>query len=137
MTTTAGARTFGWKTLALLALVAGACGLSGPGGSPAFSTSPPSDTPWPSMAPSPATPSPSSAASTIPSDLSAAEVSTRNALTLVDGHPLYRTRYSGPYKSPAAALAPGSTADLDIGWACSLLAALADPDSRVYGRNFV
>jgi hypothetical protein len=110
-----------WKPLILLALVATAC--SGPSSASSAWT---------------ASPRPSAASSeAAPTVLSADEVSALDSLTLVDGYPLYTMQFhaSSDALSGAELPLPG-LARSDTSWWCSLFAALADPQSRVYGRNF-
>jgi hypothetical protein len=113
-------RSIGWKPLVLLALMATAC--SGPASSIAWT----------------ARPTPSAATSAAaPTGLSADEVSALDSLTMVDGYPLYTMRFhaSSDALSGADLPLPG-LARSDTSWWCSLFAALADPQNRVYGRNF-
>jgi len=77
-----------------------------------------------------------------PDGLSPEQAESLASLARVDDYPLYTMRYAGPYPRAAAELpvvagsrpqaSQGSGAD----WACSLFAALADPEQRLYGRNF-
>jgi len=55
------------------------------------------------------------------------------SLEQVDDYPLYTMRYHGAYVHRSTGLRGG---DQPSDWACSLLAALGDPDNRQYGRNF-
>jgi len=72
---------------------------------------------------------------------SPAEAATLLSLEQIDGHPLYTmNQYAGydyeNYEGPSAAgedISPNRDRDA---WACSLFAALADPESRLFGRNF-
>jgi hypothetical protein len=71
--------------------------------------------------------------------LSLHEITTLNSLRQVDDWPLYVMHYRGAYPP----LDGSSGADVDeslVGaapaWACSLFAALGDPSSLLYGRNF-
>jgi penicillin V acylase-like amidase (Ntn superfamily) len=57
---------------------------------------------------------------------------TFDSLEKVDDHPLYVMHYYEDYSTPAAVVR-GEAAP---GWTCSLFAALGDPQSTVYGRNF-
>jgi len=70
--------------------------------------------------------------------LSDAEVATLQSLEQVHDYPLYRMVYEGDF--PPVSQVPFSPqaiwASTGNPWACSLFAALADPESRVYGRNF-
>ena len=79
--------------------------------------------------------------------LSKEEVATLSSLEQVDDYPLYTMRYYGAYEERvtsaegvkawvrASLPSPDLTA-LSPAWACSLLAALGDADSMLYGRNF-
>lgn len=62
--------------------------------------------------------------------LSADNIATLGSLEKVDDYPLYVMRYSGSYQDYLNAPAPPQ------GFSCSLFAALGDPESRLYGRNF-
>lgn len=66
------------------------------------------------------------------------QLATLQSLEQVDDYPLYRMAYYGdfPPMSDVPASLGESWASTDGFWACSLFAALADPESRVYGRNF-
>jgi hypothetical protein len=86
--------------------------------------------------------------------LSPDEVATLDSLEQVDGYPLYTMHYYGPYAQaglPETLAGPGAPsggkASLSLpdpsavrarapGWACSLFAALGDPENRLFGRNF-
>lgn len=74
--------------------------------------------------------------------LSKQQVRTLSSLKQVDGFPLYTMRYFGTYESAAqrnAFVADSSHAEPEpypSPWACSLFAALADPGSQLFGRNF-
>jgi hypothetical protein len=72
------------------------------------------------------------------------EESTLSSLKKLDDHPLYIMQYQGAYEHRApldlsnSVETPGDgriLADRPA-WSCSLFAALGDPASRVYGRNF-
>lgn len=101
----------------------------------------------PALSPAPLSPSPSATSQTparLPapkaSALTPEEVATLESLRLVNDHPLYTMVYQGPYETLDATLdwvqlAP-SPAAAPSAWACSLFAALHDPDGLVYGRNF-
>jgi hypothetical protein len=77
-------------------------------------------------------------------DLSLPQAATLNSLHQVDDWPLYVMHYRGAYAQASAgeggdldevrALAAPSTAR--PAWACSLFAALGDPASSLFGRNF-
>lgn len=73
---------------------------------------------------------------TLPAGLTQAEFDTLNSLEQIAPFPLYTMQFYGDYETitaggPAlAAQSPAST------WACSLFAALHDPESRLFGRNF-
>jgi hypothetical protein len=80
----------------------------------------------------PGTPEP---AATVPPDddtsgLSADAAATLSSLEKVDEYPLYLMRYSGSYQDFLNHPVPPQ------GFSCSLFAALGDPESRLYGRNF-
>jgi hypothetical protein len=71
--------------------------------------------------------------------LSTDAIKTLQSLQLVDDHPLYSMTYYGNYdtSSRITGLPEIEPADpLPRAWACSLFAALADPDNLLYGRNF-
>ena len=64
-------------------------------------------------------------------DLTEAEIATLSTLEKVDDYPLYTMHYVGEYARHRAGTDPG-----DRAWACSLFAALGNPDDMQYGRNF-
>ncbi len=73
------------------------------------------------------------------------EVATLNSLEQLDDYPLYTLHYIGPYPKPStSSLSPElfeasyrvTPVACQIGWGCAIFAALGDPASRVYGRNF-
>lgn len=73
--------------------------------------------------------------------LSDAEAATLLSIEKVDDFPLYTMHhyaaydyeeFEGALPAMPVVMAPGS----QQAWACSLFAALADPDSRLFGRNF-
>lgn len=74
--------------------------------------------------------------------LSDEQVKTLSSLKKADDFPLYTMRYLDAYESVEHrdAIAVKSTHDDALGhtsaWACSLFAALAAPDGRLFGRNF-
>jgi hypothetical protein len=72
---------------------------------------------------------------TSPAGLSADQVATLQSLQQVDDYPLYTMHYVGAYEqlppAPSGAAGPGVSS-----WACSLFAALGDPEGMLYGRNF-
>jgi hypothetical protein len=72
-------------------------------------------------------PSPGPAGDTLADDT----VATLNSLEKVDDYPLYTMHYVGGYDRYRAGMDPG-----DRAWACSLFAAMGDPDDMQYGRNF-
>lgn len=71
-----------------------------------------------------------------PGALSADETATLSSLILVSDYPLYTMHYTGSYASYLAGLPTPSAAQATSSWACSLLAAFADPQNMLYGRNF-
>jgi hypothetical protein len=75
--------------------------------------------------------------------LSEKEIATLDSLEQVDDYPLYVMHYQGAYQRVAALPPPDEwlakqTPPLlsQPAWACSLFAALADPEAMVYGRSF-
>jgi hypothetical protein len=71
--------------------------------------------------------------------LSPDELATLNSLKQVDDYPLYTMHYYASYAQGPSAQPEGSgwaSSSLPAAWACSLLAALGDPESLLYGRNF-
>jgi hypothetical protein len=68
------------------------------------------------------------------------QAATLSSLRKVDGYPLYTMRYSGGSRSNdfSRSRQPQATkvATIDPTWACSLFAALGDPENRLFGRNF-
>jgi hypothetical protein len=92
---------------------------------------------------SPTPPTPVTSAYTADTEgLSQEQVATLGSLEQMDEYPLYAMHYRGGYG--AAALPTQTTGRQTIlntpssgrVWACSLFAALADPDSKIFGRNF-
>ena len=74
------------------------------------------------------------------SGLSANQVASLESLRLLDGYPLYSMYLYGNYSLAENAL-PDTHTDFfsqkETGtWACSLFTAIADPGSRLFGRNF-
>ena len=74
--------------------------------------------------------------------LSDAEAASLLSLEQVDDYPLYTMRHYAEYgyeeysgEEAGAASGPGGAPE-ERAWACSLFAALADPESRLFGRNF-
>jgi len=67
---------------------------------------------------------------------------TLSSLERVDDYPLYTMHYYGGYQRALSAagflesLLGARPAPTERAWACSLFAALGDPDHRLYGRNF-
>jgi hypothetical protein len=77
--------------------------------------------------------------------LSADEIATLSSLEQLDDFPLYTLHYAGAYPQAiltAAGTPQGDTADRAVAnacqptWGCALFAALGDPGSRLYARNF-
>jgi len=77
-------------------------------------------------------------------DLSADEIATLSSIEKLDDYPLYSMRYVGDYThffiansdrhpEPFIRFAPNTC---QPAWGCALFAALGDPASRQYGRNF-
>ena len=66
------------------------------------------------------------------------QAATLQSLTKLDEYPLYTMHYYGPYQEAAGRVEwELTTGDQESRtWACSLFAALADEDNRVFGRNF-
>ena len=85
---------------------------------------------------------PAATATARPDGLSAKQAETLASLARVDDYPLYTMRYVGPYPRAATELPvvadfrPQALQGSEVDWACSLFAALADPEHRLYGRNF-
>jgi len=73
-----------------------------------------------------------------------AEIDTLNSLQKVDDHPLYVLHYQGPHRQPTFSATGANEyqrSNFEFEnptplWACSLFAALADPQRGVFGRNF-
>jgi hypothetical protein len=92
------------------------------------------------------TPSPTATASIDARDLSEDEIATLNSLEKLDDYPLYILHYVGKYPDiPLSNISPDVVktvrhavpiGDFHVDWGCSLFAALSDPESRLYGRNF-
>ena len=112
-------------SLVLLLLI-----LSFPAGCAAPAATPTVAPPTATLAPAPtATPTVVSGAA----GLSSEEIAALGSLAQVDDYPLYTMRHQGAYRwvSP-----PEASLEQSPAWACSLFAALGDPDHRLYGRNF-
>ena len=67
--------------------------------------------------------------------LSDLQVQTLRSLAQVDDYPLYTMRYQGAYRQAAGETA-GPDGVRQGAWACSLFAALGDPEALRLGRNF-
>ena len=70
--------------------------------------------------------------------LSEQDVATLASLKKVDDYPLYTMRYQGPLdlRGTLETMEGLAGAKLPSTWACSLFAALGDPQHMLYGRNF-
>jgi hypothetical protein len=72
--------------------------------------------------------------------LSVQAVETLSSLEMVDGYPLYVMRYSGGYGQIASIrreyVLQVNSLETGYSWACTMFAALADKDNRLFGRNF-
>jgi hypothetical protein len=66
------------------------------------------------------------------------EAASLASLEQVDDYPLYVMHHYAPEPLVASAFGTREFVDASAaqGWACSLFAALGDPDSRIFGRNF-
>ena len=87
----------------------------------------------------PSTPSPEPTATPVRSEEpDSPDAASLASLARVDDYPLYTMVYYGPYTSTTTSAGPvdGTRRPVEPGWACSLLAALDDPEERVFGRNF-
>lgn len=115
--------------LAIVLLLLSACGLPA---QPAAVT-----TALPAVTAAPAIPPATAVSQELPGGLSAAEFATLDSLRKVADYPLYTMRYTAVYDRQAQAQveAPAASAQ-EPGWACSLFAALADPQNGLFGRNF-
>jgi hypothetical protein len=98
----------------------------------------------PTLTPAPSSPPTGTAQ---PGSLTDAETTTLSSLKKVDGYPLYTMHYSAPFDletlhsatiSPLDRVGSESTSHRPPAnpWACSLFAALGDPENSLYGRNF-
>jgi len=67
-------------------------------------------------------------------------IATLSTLEKVDDYPIYTMRYFGPYIRASELQAQYGSRDVrtegEPGWACSLFAAVGDPEGPVFGRNF-
>ena len=86
------------------------------------------DQPQPEATALAAIPSP---AESLPGDLDESEIRTLSSLRLVDPYPLYTMEYAAPYAAETV-----GARSAERRWSCSLFAAMGDPSSRLYGRNF-
>ena len=65
------------------------------------------------------------------------QIAALSSLTKVSDYPLYTMTYSGEYTQFQSTQTLPNPNDKDSNtWACSLFAALTDPQSQVFGRNF-
>jgi hypothetical protein len=69
-------------------------------------------------------------AAAAPAILTDEQEDTLNSLEQIDDYPLYTMHYYGAYDDSAFSDTRVST------WGCSLFAAFADPENKLYGRNF-
>lgn len=99
--------------------------------------------PTPSLLPATSTarpmPVPLTATPAAVAGLSTAEVATLSSLVRLDDYPLYRMEYFGSYQGTGSYQGPGTetrSPRTAPAWACSLFAALGDPERMLYGRNF-
>ncbi len=102
-------------------------------GAPALPTSVPAAT----LPPAAATAAPALRADGLTDD----EAATLGSLKMIDDYPLYTMHYRGAFPQRRANLKDDARAAADApalprAWACSLFAALGDPNSQLYGRNF-
>jgi len=87
-------------------------------------------------------PEPTAAASPAPraDGLTAEQAATLASLRKVDDYPLYTMRYGSMVRSgDFSRLSQSRTTEVvttNTPWACSLFAALGDPNNRLFGRNF-
>ena len=70
-------------------------------------------------------------------------VATLSTFEKLDDYPVYTMRYIGPYvrtsdleREPAPGAGQADVREGQSNWACSLFAAVADPEQAVFGRNF-
>jgi hypothetical protein len=67
-------------------------------------------------------------------------VATLSTLKKIDSYPVYTMRYFGPYVRASELQAEAGQQGLSVQgereWACSLFAAVGDPDGPIFGRNF-
>lgn len=68
-----------------------------------------------------------------PQALTQEQEDTLNSLEQVNDYPLYTMHYYGAYDDTAFS---DVLVDLPPTWACSLFTAFADPENKLYGRNF-
>lgn len=116
--------------IALLALIAAACSSSPGSAQLSPSSGPPS-------AVASAASSLSASPPAVPAGLTTEDVAALNSLSVVDAFPLYRMELHhsvAPGADPETP--PPLTGSWDTSWACSLFAALANPEHRLFGRNF-
>jgi uncharacterized protein YceK len=117
--------------LAVVFLLAG-CGRSGLVATPVqVNATPAVRIPLPAS-PQAGSPTPAPVEEPAAAGLSADEIGTLSSLAQVDNYPLYVMHYQGSYRERPSA----SIMDNPPAWACSLFAALGNPDDRLYGRNF-
>ena len=91
-----------------------------------------------------AAPAPSPTAGRRADGLTEAEAETLASLQKVDDYPLYTMRYVASYEQGWTALDLGQqhtvangTLSVSTAWACSLFAALGDPQSMLYGLSLI
>ena len=78
------------------------------------------------------TPTPLTSPAAQPDDLTADQAATLSSLQKVDDYPLYTMHYIG---TPRTSEAREASESFPV-FACSLFAALGDPEGRLFGRNF-
>ncbi len=119
-------RALSWVTVVLLLV---GCGVS--------PTSPAVPAPTSTLAPTANLPTATPPSQPRADGLSEQDAATLASLKKVDDYPLYIMRYEGPLDQRGAqTMERLAGAKLPSTWACSLFAALGDPQHMLYGRNF-
>jgi hypothetical protein len=130
------------QTIHIAAILLLLLGCSTPAAQPEYGTTQRTETP-PSLTRRVAsTPNTTPAGTDAAEGLSNEDVATLNSLEQVDDYPLYTMHFFGRYATTASpdetsnGKTYSSTPPSPPSWACSLFAALAGADGRLFGRNF-
>lgn len=126
------------QVIILALILTGLVGCTSTASAPAAATLAPSISSTATLTHAPAetaTPAPSPTAESLPGGLTEEQAASLNSLAQVDAYPLYTMRFYGAYDQ-AGIYSQDMETERTPGWACSLFAALGDPDNLLFGRNF-